>query len=161
MRILIATTLGLTSLLCASAIAETTPDGSARSWYVQAGGYLHYSEKDYYEGPPLFGGIERHREKNTLLGFSVFNNSFGDFTQYLYWGKQWNPWENHPALRLKLTVGIVHGYEGDNQDVTPIYWGDAWGIGAVPTFGYQKNRLGFDLALLGNSGALFLIGYEF
>lgn len=148
-------------MLCASAVAETTPDTGSSSWYVQGGAYLHYSHKSYYEGPPIFGGIEHINEKKTIIGLSLFNNSFGDFTQYLYWGKQWNPWKNHEAIRIKLTVGIVHGYKGEHQDVTPVYWGDAWGLGAVPAIGYQKNRLGFDLALLGNSGALFLVGYEF
>ena len=148
-------------MLCAAAVAETTPESSTGTWYLQAGAYTHYSDDDKYEEAPLFGGIEHQDEKNTIIGFSVFNNSFGDFTQYLYWGKQWNPWENHQAFRVKLTVGVVHGYEGEHQDVTPIYWGDAWGIGAVPAIGYQKNRMGFDLAILGNSGILFLMGYEF
>jgi len=151
----------LLGLLCAVAVAEDVPDQDTITWYVQVGAYTHFSDDEKYEEAPLFAGVERQNEKRTIIGFSVFNNSFGDMTQFLYWGKQWNPWENHRALRIKLTIGVFHGYEGENQDVTPIYWGDAWGIGAVPTFGYQKNRLGFDLGLLGNSGVVFLVGYEF
>jgi hypothetical protein len=166
-RSLISSILCSTAFFCAAAAAETAPHsdsdaGDTKSWYVQAGAYTHYSDNEEYDDAPLFGGLERHDgEKNTLIGFSVFNNSFGDFSQYLYWGKQWHPSKKLPAMRLKLTIGVVHGYEGEHQDVTPLYWGDAWGFGAVPTIGYQENRVGFDLALLGDSGILFLLGYKF
>jgi hypothetical protein len=159
MRNLIATIL--LGLFCATAVGEDAPDPSKGRWYVQVGAYTHYSDSEEYEEAPLFGGVEHQNERRTITGFSVFNNSFGDFAQYLYLGKEFRPWQKHPGFRFKLTVGVVHGYEGKHQEIFPIRWGDSWGIGAVPTMGYQWKRLGLDLALLGNSGILFLVGNEF
>jgi hypothetical protein len=159
-RKLIAISLLILPALC-SATEQEENEGGSKSWYLQGGGYAHFSEDEDYEGPPLFAGIERQNERNALVGFAVFNNSFGDFSKYLYIGKEWYPSNKYNAFRFKITVGVVHGYEGEHQDIFPINWGDAWGLGAVPTIGYQADRVGFDFAILSASGMLFLIGYEF
>ena len=130
-------------------------------WYVQAGAYVHWTDSDDHEGPPLFGGIEYHRTDNWFGGFSLFNNSFGQFSQYLYLGKKFHPWDVHPEVRIKLSAGVVHGYKDEHYDTLPIRWGGSWGLGFVPAIGYQKGRVGYDVALLGNAGLLFTIGYEF
>lgn len=160
-RNLIESSLLLISLACVAADAQAEPDISTSAWYLQAGGYVHFSNDEDYEGPPLFGGIEHRDENLTLIGFSVFNNSFGDFSQYLYVGKQFQLSKKYPGFRFKITAGIAHGYQGEHHDVMPIRWGDSWGLGAVPTIGYQGDRVGFDLAVLSASGLLFLVGYEF
>lgn len=151
------------ALLCVSAAssAESETYGSATSWYVQVGTYEHYRNKEKYKGKRLFGSIEYNREDKLILGFSVFNNSFDNVSQYAYVGKNYYPWEKWPAVRVKITMGIARGYEGENHKVLPIRWGDSWGIGFVPAIGYQRHRVGFDLAVLGESGLLFLVGYEF
>jgi len=149
------------ALLCAPTVAWSAADADSNWWYVQVGTYDHYHDKDDYEGPPLFAGIEYHVDDNTYFGFSVFINSFGDFSEYAYVGKAFHPWHKQPAFRLLLTGGIAHGYEGKHHDVLPIRWGDSWGIGIVPAIGYKRNRVGIDLALLGESGLLLLVGCEF
>ena len=130
-------------------------------WYVQAGGYVHYRDDEDYEGPRWFAGVEYGESRRLLVGFSMFNNSFGQFTQYAYLGKTFHPLDKHPGFRLKLTGGIAHGYEGEHHSTLPIRWGDSWGLAVVPTIGYQKGRLGGDSAILSASGLLFLVGYEF
>lgn len=152
---------GLIFLLYLAAGAQAASESNTSSWYVQAGAYTHYSDNEEYEEAPLFGGVEHRNEKMTITGLSVFNNSFGDFAQYLYLGKEFHPWKKRPGFRIKLTIGVMHGYEGEHHDVLPIRWGSSWGIGAVPTIGYQRKRVGFDLALLSDSGILFLLGCEF
>jgi hypothetical protein len=150
-------------LLCALATARAEETETARdaSWYLQGGGYIHYSDDEDYEGPPWFLGIERHRPGKAIIGLSVFNNSFGQFTQYAYLAKAFHPFERAPNIRLKITGGIAHGYKGEHQDTSPINWGDGWAFAIVPAIGYQKDRLGLDVALLSNSGLLFLVGVEF
>ena len=108
----------------------------------------------------MFGGIEYHRPDNWLGGLSLFNNSFGQFTQYLYLGKQFHPWDSQPKVRIKLSAGVAHGYRDEHYDTLPIRWGGSWGLGFVPAIGYQKERVGYDVAILGVAGLLFLVGYE-
>ena len=134
--------------------------GNSR-WYIQGGGYLHYSEDEEFEGPPWFTGVEYFKSEKLLFGFSIFNNSFGDTSQYAYVGRNFHPWDANERFRIKLTIGVAHGYYGEHQKVMPINWGDGWGIGVVPTVGYQINSFGFDVGLLSASGVLFLVGYNF
>jgi len=151
----------LTALPAVPANADGSEPEPEASWYLQAGGYIHYSDDEDYEGPPWFVGIERHRPGKAILGFSMFNNSFGQFTQYAYLAKAFHPFERAPNIRLKITGGIAHGYKGEHQDTSPLNWGDGWAFAIVPTIGYQKDRLGWDVALLSNSGLLFLVGVDF
>ena len=109
----------------------------------------------------MFVGIEYTTLSTMIVGFSVFNNSFGQFSQYVYVGKSFHPSDKFPEFRIKLTGGVGHGYEGENHDVFPIRWGSAFGLAAVPTVGYQFGALGFDIGVLGESGLVFLVGYEF
>ena len=140
--------------------AENTQDAES-NWYFQAGGYMHYTDDEEYEGPPWFAGIEYQRSRNRVVGLSVFNNSFGEFTQYAYLGKSFYPSDRYPGFRIKLTAGVVHGYSGEHHKLLPIRWGDSWGIGIVPTIGYQWDALGVDIGVLSASGLLFLVGYQF
>ena len=151
----------MTLLAFAAPIAESAEE-TKWNWFVQAGGYIHYNDDEDYEGPPWFVGIEyQKRENNTALGLSVFNNSFGNITQYLYLGKTWYPSGKYPGFRIKLTGGIAHGYEDDHHKILPVRWGDAWGLAFVPTIGYKRDKWSFDVAVLSASGLLFLGGYEF
>ena len=165
MRTLMKDSMMMIIMLCAPAVAvaeaEPEPDRSTGPWYVQVGAYDHYGNKEKYKGRPLFGGIEYHRKDRLIIGFSIFNNSFDQFSQYAYVGKAYHPWQKHPAFRFKLTIGVAHGYEGENHKVLPIRWGDAWGVGLVPTIGYQRDRLGVDLGLLSASGLMLLVGFTF
>ena len=142
------------------ALAESG-ESEDKPWYLQAGAYTHFNGDPDYEGPPWFAGIEYGESRRWLLGFSVFNNSFGQLTQYAYVGKTYHPLEKHPGFRLKLTGGIAHGYAGERHKTLPVRWGDAWGLAVIPTVGYQKGRLGGDIAIMSASGLLFLVGYEF
>jgi hypothetical protein len=154
--------LWLVVVLVLAAASVEASESTDRNWYVQAGGYIHYSDDEEYEGPPWFAGIENQNpENNTAIGLSFFNNSFGDFTQYIYLGKSWYPSSKYPGFRLKLTAGIAHGYKGEHHEIFPIRWGDSWGLAVVPTIGYQPEKWGFDVAILSASGLAFLVGYEF
>lgn len=150
--------------LAPNAVADDATDGveeKAGAWYLQAGSYAHYSDHYDYAGTPWFLGVEYHNAKGTITGLSAFNNSFDQFSQYLYWGRNFHPLKNHPNFRFKLTGGILHGYDGKHQNMSPVNWGDGWALGVVPGFGYQDGPLGVDVAFLSAAGVLFLVGYEF
>jgi hypothetical protein len=135
--------------------------GNEYRWYAQAGAYVHWRNDDDFKGVPWFAGIEYHLDDEWFAGLSLFNNSFGQFSQYLYLGKTFHPWDSYPAIRIKLSAGVAHGYKGEHYDTLPVHWGGSWGLGIVPAIGYQKGRTGYDLAVLGVGGLLFLVGYSF
>ena len=88
-----------------------------------AGPYLHYSDNEEYEGPPLFLGIEYYRSARWLAGASMFQNSYGQFSQYAYMGRVFRPLPEHPELHIKITAGIIHGYRGKHHDTLPVALG--------------------------------------
>ena len=154
----------LVSLTAGNAFGDDfdRPAGERTSnWYVQAGTYVHYSDHRDYAGTPWFVGIEYHDTSRRITGLSLFNNSFDQQSQYVYIGKSFHLWDKYPNVRFKLTGGILHGYDGKHQNMSPINWGDGWALGVVPGFGYQDGRLGIDVAFLSAAGVLFLVGYEF
>lgn len=152
--------------LVAGLVASLPVAGSAdgalpRPWYLQGGGYIHYESDDDHEGAPLVLGIEYHKPSQWFGGFTIFNNSFDQFSQYAYLGRAFRPLDAWPGLRLKLSAGIVQGYRGEHADALPVRWEESWGLGVVPSVGYQKGRIGFDVAFLKESAVLFLFGYQF
>jgi hypothetical protein len=164
----LAQTIRLLALLSLAVMAQPScareheaADTWTPSWYLQGGAYIHYTNKDKYEGAPVFASIEYHQKPKLLWGFSMFENSFGDFTQYAYVGREFHPWENKPNLHIKLSAGVVQGYKDEHQDILPIRWGNSWGLGAVPSVGFMAENFGFDVAVLSTSGLLFLAGYQF
>ena len=136
-------------------------DQQAPGWYFQGGAYLHYRDDEDYQGPPLFAGVEYHRSAKWLHGFAMFQNSFGQFSQYAYTARMFRPLKSQPYLHIKITGGLVHGYSGKHHDTLPVRWGDSWGLGIIPTIGYKKDRLGVDFAFLKASALMVLVGYHF
>lgn len=109
--------------------------------YLQAGTYVHYHSDDDFAGNRLFASLEAIKSSDWLYGLAVFNNSFGQFSQYLY-------------------GGMLHGYKGDYRDRVPL---NDLGVSpaVIPGIGYQEGRFGADAYLLGFSGVLFTVGMDF
>lgn len=152
----------LLSVVSSPRAADTTDEpGKEYRWYAQAGAYAHWENDDEFKGAPYFAGIEYRRDDRWFAGLSLFNNSFGQFSQYLYLGATFHPADAYPAVRIKVSAGVAQGYKGEHYDTLPVRWGGSWGLGIVPAIGYQKGRVGYDLAVLGVGGLLFLVGYSF
>jgi len=153
---------GILVLACLLPLSVSANESQWRDYdhlYLQGGTYAHFTQDDDHDGPNIFVSLEAVRSDNWLAGLGLFDNSFGEFSQYLYVGKNWHFKDKLDGFHAKLTVGIIHGYEGDYKDKIPF---NKLGIapGVIPGIGYKKNKLGFDMILLGNSAMLFTVGYE-
>jgi len=100
----------------------------------QFGAYAHYGSSDDYEGPPILVNLEVNRESNWIYGLSLFNNSFGQFSQYLYLGKKWQLPKIQKYLHVKLTGGVVHGYKDEFEDKLA-FNSNGFAPGIVPSIG--------------------------
>ena len=127
--------------------------------HAQFGVYTHYSSSDDHEGPPILGNLELNSPNDWLFGFSLFNNSFGQASQYLYAGKKWRLPKIQKYLHVKLTGGVVHGYKDEFEDKIP-YNNNGWAPGIIPSIGFKKDRWAIDLVALGGAGLLFAVGYD-
>jgi len=160
--------LGLLLSICQVGQAADKPgddgDGSdVLGWfdsvYVQAGYSVHWSDSDDYKGTPILGGIEAYHDDRHLIGVSLFNNSFDQFSQYFYYGYKWRLPAISESVHFKLTGGLIQGYTGEYEDKLEFNH-NGWAPVIIPSLGWKRDRLGFDVALLGNNGVMFLVGYD-
>lgn len=131
-----------------------------RSLYVQLGAYTHYEDSEDHQGPPLFSSLELVQPSGWLYGLSLFNNSFGQFSQYLYLGKTFSLSKLYEPLHFKLSAGVIHGYKGEFEDKIPL---NGLGIAPaiIPAIGVKRGRFGADLVLLASEALLITVGYDF
>ena len=135
-------------------------------WYnfdhltLQAGTYIHYDPDDDHAGNRLFISLEAVKSNDWSYGLALFNNSFDQFSQYLYGGKRWNFHGRLEGFHAKITAGLIHGYKGEFKDKIP---NNGLGIAPaiIPGIGYKKGRFGADVYVLGIAGLLFTAGMSF
>ena len=127
--------------------------------YLQLGSYFHYTYSSDHTDKPIFTSIESVNADSTLYGLALFNNSFDQFSQYLYAGKSWNYHGDWQGFHTKLTVGLIHGYRGKYKHKIPL---NSLGIAPaiIPGIGYNNGRYGADVIMLGLSGLLFTVGMD-
>ena len=93
----------------------------------------------------------------TLFGVAIFKNSFGQPSQWLYWGQQW---DFNPYVYAKVTAGLLHGYKGKYRDKIPF---NKAGVapGIIPSIGLRYKGVTFETILLGTNALMFAVGYQF
>ncbi len=127
--------------------------------YLWGGTYTHFSNSESYRGASWLLGVEVVKPNDHVYGVAVFNNSFGQFSQYFFYGKVFR--YKNTNFHGKITGGLIHGYKGEHRD--NLYFNELLGVAPVivPGIGYQKNRWGIDLYLLATQGLLLGVGYQF
>lgn len=158
MKLLVTSLIGMLLLPAVSRAADT-PWYEYDHLYLQGGSYVHFESSDDHAGSKFFASLEAVRSDAWLYGLALFDNSFGQFSQYLYGGKSWNFSGKFEHFHFKLTAGLIHGYKDEYQDKIPM---NNYGIApaVIPGIGYKRDRWGADMILLGNSAMLFTIGYD-
>lgn len=93
----------------------------------------------------------------TLFGLAIFKNSYGQPSQYVYWGQQWDvkPW-----FYTKVTAGLLHGYKGKYKNNIPFNdLGVAPAI--IPSVGFRYGNARVEAVVLGFSALMVTVGYRF
>jgi hypothetical protein len=101
--------------------------------------------------------VEWNITEQWLFGVSVFDNSFGQSSQYVYGGYRFRPFESLQPLYFKVAAGIVHGYSGQYQNKIP-FNASGFAPAIVPSMGYCINRFCSELILFGSAGMLVTFG---
>jgi hypothetical protein len=91
----------------------------------------------------------------SIAGFAAFDNSFGQFSQYVWFGQEWD-WRRFAGgdVFVNVTAGLLHGYKDEYQDKIPF---NSAGIAPViiPTLGIRWGRFSLQATVLGTNGFLF------
>ena len=93
----------------------------------------------------------------TLFGLALFDNSFGQFSQYIYWGQKW---DLHPNIYAKVTAGLLHGYRGKYRDKIPFNRAEI-APAIIPSLGVRYGNVSIEGILLGGAAFQLAVGYTF
>ncbi|MBL0945220.1 MAG: hypothetical protein IBJ04_12895 [Hydrogenophaga sp.] len=154
----------LTALLCSGpAFAfnacpgwdDPLPDGQA-AYEVFASPYTHHWSHDPEHRPVFALALNRHLPDDRFCGLSLFRNSFGQPSGYLYAGKRWNNLlANWPQVYAQVSAGVIYGYVGQYKNKVP---GNVGGFSPaiVPAVGYRlTDRAGLEVQILGTAAVMF------
>jgi hypothetical protein len=96
-----------------------------------------------------------------FAGLALFDNSFGQFSQYVYVGQEWDlgRWAGG-TWYANVTGGLLHGYKGEHKDKIPF---NSAGIAPViiPNVGWRYGRFSLGTSVLGTNGFLFTASWNF
>lgn len=100
-------------------------------------------------------GVERERADSQLAGITLFSNSFGQPTTYIFpWGKVYRDVFDRPGLFAKLTAGLLYGYRGRYEDKVPFNH-DGFSPAIVPAVGWESgDRYQVQVNLLGANAVM-------
>lgn len=105
--------------------------------------------------------IDEQLPGGRLCGLSVFRNSFGQPTVYVYAGQQYNQLLGVPELFAKVTGGIMYGYVAPYQNKVPLN-SNGFSPAIIPSIGYKLSpHDSVQLKVLGSAALMFSYGRQF
>jgi hypothetical protein len=127
-------------------------------FYLETSLYTHHFSYDpaHVDKQKLILG-EWNITKQWLVGASVFDNSFGQSSQYVYGGWRYRPFEDVQPFYVKVSAGLTHGYRGQYHDKIP-FNGSGIAPVIVPSAGFCISRVCSELVLFGGAGFLVTLG---
>lgn len=127
---------------------------------MSIGTYTHFKSKPEHNNKPIIINYDYFYSNNEFYGLALFNNSFGQFSQYIYKGHKYDSRFN--GIHYELSYGILHGYKGKYQDRIPINTQEGFGIGLIPSIYFSRNeKQSIALSLMGSAGLIFSYSRSF
>lgn len=152
---------GFLMLLGSFAMSAPALAEDVARWLLQTNLYtVHWNpEPDHVDYQKMLN-LEYQRADRWVFGAAVFDNSFGQPSQYVYFGKLWRPFESQSLVHTKLTGGLMHGYTGDYHSKIPLNNNGVAPV-VIPAIGLSTRHLSGEIAILGTAGATFTLGVLF
>ncbi len=166
--------LGLWAGLALAALGAQAGDYHCPSFLIQEGApapthrgeftfspYTHHWHPSDEHKPVVLVALDEQLPGGRLCGMSLFSNSFGQPTAYVYAGQQFNQLFGRPEWFLKITGGIMYGYVGQYQHKVPMNH-HGFSPVIIPSLGYKfTEHDSVQVKLLGTAGVMFSWGRQF
>lgn len=160
--------LAITLLISATAMAaddqssgqEPKSKWSIKEWKIQTSVYTKHwdPEPDHVNHQHLIN-VEAVFENNWLAGAALFDNSFGQSSQFVYMGKTWQIFGSK-YFYWKLMGGLLNGYDGEHADDIPL---NGLGIAPaiLPAIGFRYKWAFTELNIAGTAAITITAGIAF
>lgn len=115
----------------------------------------HWTLSD--EHKPVYAlGFTQRLPDDRFCGFSLFRNSFGQPSGYIYLGKTWEGFvPSLPKLYGSVSAGVLFGYVDRYEGKVPANH-HGFSPGLIPALGYRLTpAVSLELQLLGSAGIMF------
>jgi len=134
---------------------DPLPAGQSRH-ELFASPHTHHWSHDPEHKPVFALALNRNLPDDRFCGLSLFRNSFGQPSAYLYAGKRWNHlFDQVPEVYVQVSAGVIYGYVGEYKNKVPANVG-GFSPAIVPAVGYRLNdRLGLEMQILGTAAVMF------
>ncbi len=146
--------------------AQTTaaPEPAAPTgeiWRVMASPYTYHFSRDPNHRHVYMLGLEKQDAEAYIIGGSLFQNSFGQPSAYLYGGKRFDGLTRFEPLFVQLTGGLLYGYKPPYDKKVPLNY-KGFSPGAVLSVGWQFTpMISTQVNFLGNSALMFQVSADF
>lgn len=143
-----------------SARAATIFNSEISAWQFQTSAYTkHFDPDPDHNNNAHLIDVEAWTENNWLYGLAIFDNSFGQPSQYAYVGHHWRLFRSDHVY-VKVTGGLLHGYKEPYEHKIPLNdLGVAPAI--VPSVGLRISRAVVEVQLLGTAALTITAGLRF
>ena len=138
---------------------EEAPWG-IRHWNVQFSVYTkHFDPEPEHNNDQNLFAAEAVFNNDWLAGAAVFDNSFGQSSQFVFVGKTWALSDSN-RWYAKLVGGLLHGYKEPYDDKIPL---NGLGIAPaiIPALGYRYRRVVVEANLAGLAAFAINVGIRF
>jgi hypothetical protein len=132
-----------------------------QQWTFTFAPIVYHWVYDEEHKPAFVFALERRVAGDRLCGLSLFRNSFGQPSAYVYVGQRWGHLWGIPQLSVKLTAGVIYGYTGNYHDKVPFNW-NGFSPTVVPSLVYQfRPKDSLDVMLLGTAAVILAYSHNF
>ena len=131
-----------------------------QEWRFQTSLYTkHWDPDPEHDNSQNLIGVEVLFHNDWIAGAAVFDNSFGQTSEFVFMGKSW-PIFSSKLWYFKLTGGLLHGYKEPYDEKIPLNdLGVAPAI--VPAIGFRYKRVFVETNILGNAAVTITAGFAF
>ena len=145
--------------LVGSAFAQTAfaPDaGTGNLLQLQLSPYTRHNTYDAAHKNVVAVGLEREYPNGKLDGISLFTNSFGQPSTYIYpWGGVYRSIGGIQRLSFKWTAGLLYGYKEPYERKVPLNY-KGFSPGAIVSVAYEfKPGWSGQINVLGTAALMF------
>lgn len=121
----------------------------------------HFTQDDEHK-PVVMVGVEREYPNAKLDGLTLFTNSFGQPTVYVYpWGGVYHAIGGIEHLSFKWTAGLLYGYREPYENKVPLNF-KGFSPALIPALAYEfKPGWSGQVNFLGTAGLMFQVSAPF
>ncbi len=155
--LIVAQAATLSQAQSADASAVPAADAGPKLFFQASPVTWHYRPSNEHE-TVLMVGLEREYANGKIDGFTLFSNSFGQESAYLYpWGRVYHHLWGIAPLSFKWTAGLMYGYVAPYEDKVPLNY-KGFSPVVIPAFVYTfKSGWSAQASILGTAAMMFQI----